>query len=293
VRVTIGLPYYGCQRTLARAIQSVFAQTYEDWELILVDDGSRDDSRGIARAVRDPRVRRIEDGRNRGLIHRLNEIASHARGEYLARMDGDDVMHPERIARQVAFLDAHSEVDVVGTAVFALDADERLTGVRGLVPRDEDEETILRDCPLAHPTVMGRTAWFRAHPYSPDFPRAEDHELWVRSWPDSVLARLAEPLLFYREVGTFKLASYLATQQSERRIIWQYGPARVGWARTLALLARTGAKSLLHRLASGLGAADRLVGRRSDPLTEALRSTGQAALERVRATVVPGLAGAA
>src|SRR3954468_15780628 len=104
-RVTIGLPFVNSGETLPNAIRSVFAQTYDDWELILCDDGSTDISLEIARSVRDARVRVLSDGKNVGLPCRLNQIAAVARGEMLARMDADDLMHPNRIAAQVALLD--------------------------------------------------------------------------------------------------------------------------------------------------------------------------------------------
>src|SRR5215207_5701854 len=121
-RVTIGLPFYNAANTLASAVRSVFAQTYHDWELILVNDGSSDRSLEIADAVKDPRIRVMSDGRNKGLAARLNEITSSACGRYIARMDADDLMHPDRLARQVALLQTRPRVDVVGTATYATDA---------------------------------------------------------------------------------------------------------------------------------------------------------------------------
>ena len=116
MRVTIGIPFYNAKHTLADAIRSVFAQTFQDWELILADDGSTDGSAEIARMVDDPRVTVISDGMNRGLPYRLNKITELARADYIARMDADDLMHPERLTLQVQYLDANPAVDVVSTA---------------------------------------------------------------------------------------------------------------------------------------------------------------------------------
>ena len=102
--VTIGLPFYNDRLTLELAIKSIFAQTYKNWELILVDDGSTDGSLNIAKKITDKRVRIISDEKNKGLIFRLNQIASLAKGKYLARMDADDLMQPTRIEKQVEFL---------------------------------------------------------------------------------------------------------------------------------------------------------------------------------------------
>src|SRR5438309_10301144 len=91
VSVSIGIPFLNARRFLADAVRSVFAQTCDDWELLLVDDGSTDGSLDVVRSIDDPRVRVISDGTNRGLCARLNQIASLARGKYLARMDADDL----------------------------------------------------------------------------------------------------------------------------------------------------------------------------------------------------------
>src|SRR5688572_8039312 len=108
--VTVGIPFLNGKRTLVDAVRSVFAQTFTDWELILMDDGSTDGSADLVRGIDDPRVRLVSDGVNRGLCDRLNQIASLAQGRYLARMDADDLMHAQRLERQVAYLNRHADV---------------------------------------------------------------------------------------------------------------------------------------------------------------------------------------
>src|SRR5512140_3729418 len=118
--VTIGLPIYNAGALLRDTLRSVFAQTLTDWELLAFDDGSTDGSGEVLRGLRDPRVRVLSEPENRGLAARLNFIHANARGRYIARMDADDLMHPERLARQVEFLAARSDVDVVGCALVSL-----------------------------------------------------------------------------------------------------------------------------------------------------------------------------
>src|SRR4051794_20441310 len=105
-RVTIGIPFHDEERFLEQAITSVLRQSFADFELLLIDDGSTDRSLEIARSFDDPRIEVTADGRRRFLAARLNEITRRARGELIARMDGDDVAHPERLSRQLALLDA-------------------------------------------------------------------------------------------------------------------------------------------------------------------------------------------
>src|SRR5438874_1140893 len=116
-RLTIGLPVYNARLFLEDTLRSIFAQTFTDWELIAVDDGSTDGSGALLERLRDHRVRVFIEKGNRGLAARLNFIHENARGTYIARMDADDMMHPERMARQLAFLDQHPEVDVVGCSL--------------------------------------------------------------------------------------------------------------------------------------------------------------------------------
>ena len=98
--LTIGIPFFNAEATLLDAVRSVFAQTHQDWELLLVDDGSTDRSLELARSIDDPRVRVYSDGRNKRLAARLNEISRLARFDHVARMDADDVCLPERLARR-------------------------------------------------------------------------------------------------------------------------------------------------------------------------------------------------
>jgi glycosyltransferase involved in cell wall biosynthesis len=287
VPISIGIPFLNARRTLADAVRSVLAQTHEDWELLLVDDGSTDGSVEIARAIRDPRVRLLSDGVNRGLPDRLNQIAAEARGRYLARMDADDLMHPRRLERQLRFLEDHPEVDVVDTATVTIDEDNRPLGLRGDRPLDCDPRAVLKSGLLLHPTVTGRTAWFRDNPYDRDFVRAEDHELWARTCRRTTFGRLQEPLFFYREGPSGNLRNYLRTQQTVRKILRVYGPAALGRAGTALLLARSHLKSWTWRAYTRLGRQGRLIRARTRPLSAAELAAARDALDVVLQTPLP------
>ena len=106
--VTIGLPFYNAEKYLALAIESVLQQTYTNWELLLLDDGSTDNSLSIAQsyAQKDSRIKVISDGKNKNLATRLNELPSLAQGLYLARMDADDIMHSARIVKTIISIES-------------------------------------------------------------------------------------------------------------------------------------------------------------------------------------------
>jgi glycosyltransferase involved in cell wall biosynthesis len=289
VSVTIGIPFLNARRSLAAAVRSVFAQTHPDWELLLVDDGSSDGSIDVVRRLDDPRVRLVRDGSHRGLCARLNQIAAMARGAYLARMDADDVMHPERIERQLALLRADPGVDLVDTATFTVDDDLTPLGVRGDRPLDCRPEAVLRDGLLIHPTVTGRTEWFRRNPYDPAFVRAEDRELWIRTRATTRFARLAEPLFFYREGPAGNLGNYLRTERTVRAILRRYGPPLVGTRRTRLLVMRSRLKSMAYRVGTGLGLQGRLIRGRNRRLEPAEMREASRILAAIQRTRVPGL----
>lgn len=287
--VTIGIPFLNARRTLADAVRSVFAQTHGDWELLLVDDGSTDGSNDVVRGVDDPRVRLTVDGRRLGLCARLNQIAAAARGAYLARMDADDLMHPERIARQLEHLRANPDVDLVDTATFTVDDDLTPLGIRGERPLDPRPEAVLRDGLLIHPTITGRTEWFRRNPYDGRFVRAEDRELWVRTCATTAFARLREPLFFYREAPAGNLVNYLRTERTVRDVLRRYGPRLVGAARTRRLLLRSRLKSVAYLLGTRLGVQGRLIRRRNRALAPAEAQEARRVLTEIWQTLVPGL----
>jgi glycosyltransferase involved in cell wall biosynthesis len=214
-RVSVLLPCRNGSRTLALALRSMLAQTLTDFELLLLDDGSTDESVAIARNFNDDRIRVLSDGVGRGLSWRLNQGVSCARGTYVARMDADDVSFPPRLERQAAWLDAHPGVDLVGcrALVFRDSGD-----IVGLLPFAPDHAALCarpwRNIPLPHPTWMGRRQWFETLAYRlPEVRRAEDQELLLRASADSRYACLSDVLLGYRQ-GPFQLRRTLVARRS-------------------------------------------------------------------------------
>ncbi|HZZ78542.1 MAG TPA: glycosyltransferase family 2 protein [Gemmataceae bacterium] len=287
--VTIGIPFLNARRYLADAVRSVFAQTFADWELILIDDGSTDGSLDIIRNISDPRVHVVSDGTNRGLCARLNQMVSLAQGTYFARMDADDLMHPERIERQVAFLQANPQVDVVDTATYTVDHDLTPLGIRGDVPLDVRPQCVLRRGLLIHPTAMGHTSWFRANPYDAAYVRAEDRELWVRTCQATTFGRLCEPLFFYREGLGGNLNNYLRTEATVREILRVYGMPLLGSWGTHVLVLQSWLKTLAYRAGTSLGLQGMLIRGRNRTLDAASTHRARAIVADIVRIPVPGL----
>ena len=204
--VSILLPCFEAERFLAGALDSLLAQTYDELEILALDDGSRDGTRGIldAYANRDERIRVLENEANRGLIPTLNRGVAAAGGELIARMDADDLAAPERIERQVELLRRRPEVGVVGTGVETVESET----LRPVGPRPVRCTTpggarfaALFTVPVAHPTILARAATMREHPYgiSPDSLHTEDYELFARMLEAGVgFANLEQPLMRVR-----------------------------------------------------------------------------------------------
>lgn len=202
--VSVIMPVYNGAAYLREAIDSILAQTFRDFELIVVDDASRDGSLDIAGAVGDPRIRVLRQERNTGVAASLNRGISEARGRYLARMDADDAARPERLERQVAFLDANPGCGIVGTWTEIWNGDGR-TDRAHRHPTDNltlQFESIF-DTQFVHSSVMFRKAVIeRCGPYPETgfSPYPEDFALWSKASRAFGLANLPEQLLVYREV---------------------------------------------------------------------------------------------
>lgn len=183
---------------LAEALASIRGQLFRDWELVVVDDGSTDDTAAVLTAAGGEERMRVFRQEPSGLVPALNRAVAESRGSLLARMDADDRAHPERLGRQVAFLAANPGVGVLGTAV------RRIGTGRGIWQRPAGDAALraalLFEAPFAHPTVMmRREVWEKsAGGYRPEFRAAEDIDLWERVAPHTEFANLPEPLLDYR-----------------------------------------------------------------------------------------------
>ena len=214
--VTIGIPTYNVGRFIALSIKSVLAQTYTNFELIITDDGSTDNTVDEISKFNDPRIKLIVDGKNHGISYRLNQQIDMARGEYFVRMDGDDIMFPKRVEKQVKYLQEHPDVDVVGSGAVIIDDDHKIIGVRQGKITALKPEDVINKTPFIHPTVCGRIEFFRKYHYDEQLCGVEDKDLWCRGVQNCKYAILQVPLLFYRDPLKFKLKTYLSRKKKGR-----------------------------------------------------------------------------
>lgn len=271
--VSVLLPCRNGSKTLRLALQSVLSQTFTNFELLLLNDGSTDNSVDIARSLGDARIRILGDGTARGLPMRLNEGIAAARGLYIARMDADDVCFAQRFERQVCFLDAHPEIDLLGCrAVVFRNSGE----VVGLLPFASDHATLCarpwRNIPMAHPTWMGRRSWFEAHPYRiPEVRRAEDQELLLRSYTGSRYACLEEVLLGYRQ-GPFQFQRTLVARHSLLAAQLGLFSQRREWGNATRAIATSAIKVIVDSLSALPGGETLFFHRMSAPVPSEIKN---------------------
>lgn len=215
-KISVLMAVYNGAVYLREAIDSVLAQTYRDFEFVIVDDGSSDESVRIVRSYADPRIKLHVSARNMGQTTALNVGLRLCAGEYVARMDGDDICRPDRFARQVSALDADPQLGIVGSAVWIVDGRGRTLDFS---PQPESDATIrfvsLTRNPFHHPTVMIRRRVLTENRLEFDerFQANQDFELWTRLLPVTRAANLSQALLSYRVHGSNISVKRLAEQQ--------------------------------------------------------------------------------
>lgn len=216
--ISVAMSVYNGQRFLAEAIESVLAQSFTDFEFLILDDGSTDGTRAIIEryAAQDFRIRPIIR-ENRGLIASLNQLVGESRATLVARMDADDICRPERFAKQIAYLAANPDCGVVGS--WTEDIDEfgdryRLEGLDHPETHEEFLQAIENSEPLlCHPAVIFRRDIVQSvGGYHAAFRHCEDMDLWLRLASKTRIANMPERLLRYRHYGE-QVSSRYATEQ--------------------------------------------------------------------------------
>lgn len=205
-KISVIMGIHNGQRFIYEALDSVLNQTFEDFELIICDDGSTDDTPAILReyARRDKRVCILRNETNIGLAASLNRCIEAASGEYLARMDADDRCLPQRFAVQAAYLDSHPEIAVVGSGAYFMDDNSEIFGQRTCSEvRHIQLSDAVKAAQLIHPSVMMRTDAVRSvngYTVNELTTRAEDYDLWCKLCERNCrLVQLPQKLLCYRE----------------------------------------------------------------------------------------------
>lgn len=268
-RVTIGIPCYNCAPYLPGLLSSLDRQKFQSWEAIAIDDASTDGTADILRSLRHPRIRVVLGEENLGLGARLNQISELAQTDFVARTDADDLMHPDRLARQIECFEEDPTLDVCATGTYTIDNRNRLLGVRRVPPLATTPIEVMRRNGPSHPTVTARTSWFRRFPYRPHPKRGEDLDLWIRSVVASRILQLDDPLHFIREDPEFDRGKYRRSMRDHRILFRRHrlmaGNPLAYWS----LLLRSYGKETVYTALSTVGLAGKLAAFRNTPIPSA------------------------
>ena len=278
--ISIGIPIYNAEAYLEDAIKSVLAQTYELWELILIDDGSTDGSLTIARRFEkaDNRIKVISDGKNKKLPTRLNQLIDESQYDYIARMDADDLIHPDRLTIQMAFLANNIDCDLVSTGVVSIDNHNKVYGCRHVDHIYTKFDEIAPAYPIVHASVLARKSWYERNRYDENYPRSEDYDLWCRAIAnrDLRLAVLPDLLYYYREEGNLSLAKIIRSYKDSFKTYREYkGRSGLG---SLKLTV----KITTVRLLDSMGLLQRIANKRNKSMmSNALKTRHQAVVDSI------------
>jgi hypothetical protein len=196
--ITVLMTIYNGRAYLGEAVSSILAQTCQDFELLIINDGSTDDSLALLKTYDDPRIRLIDQQPNRGIRATLNRGLHEARGRYLAIMDQDDISAPSRLEKLLACMETRPELALCGSAIETFGDHPVEPWVRFFEP-DDLKIALLFENPVCHPSMMLRRSVLETYGLEyPEVPYAEEYSLWVTLSRISSLANLSEPLLRYR-----------------------------------------------------------------------------------------------
>lgn len=206
-RVSVIMPVYNVQAYVAKSIASILDQTFADFEFLIVDDGSTDNTPEIVRTFTDKRIRFFQKP-HMGYVYHLNYGLAEARGEFIARQDGDDWSHPERFEKQVAFLESQPEYALVSSDMRLVDEQENSLGLLEY-PTEPNYDMLIKRCCISHPVSMWRREVHeRIGGYDEQFNKncCEDYDLWLRMADYYRFYVLGEPLYMKREHAQSSIA---------------------------------------------------------------------------------------
>lgn len=214
-KVTVLMPVYNGETYIGEAIDSILGQSFTDFELLIVNDGSTDSSREIVMSYPDPRVRVVDNGRNYGQGITRNRGVDLARGEYIALMDCDDVSLVYRLEKQVSFMDTHPEVGVCGSFMIMRWSGGGVSLQCYAAAHDEIKCKMFLNSEIANPTSMIRRSVLlkNALHYREDYVVAQDYDLWARMLNITRFANLQLPLVIYRAHESSMSAMHFALQR--------------------------------------------------------------------------------
>ncbi len=238
---------YNSEKYLEKAIESILNQTYTNFEFLIIDDGSTGSISDILHKYGDPRIRLVKNENNLGLTKSLNKGLALANGEYIARMDADDISLPKRFEKQVSFLIKNPDIALVGTSNYIIDSQGTEIGSR-IVPASVDFNDLLKENPFNHGSIMvKKSVLISMGGYNEFFRYAQDYELWLRIAKLYPVRNLIEPL-YKQRVHTENIGHV----NTEEAVLYRIFAVKLNnenaEKKTIDLIKNNGIKSLIPNL---------------------------------------------
>ena len=229
-RVTVLMPVYNNANYLQQAIDSILSQTFDDFEFIIIDDASTDETSEIIKNNSDSRINYFQNKRNLGVALTLNRGLELAKGEYIARFDGDDISYPTRLERQVDYMERHSDTGVVGSWYKLIWTKHRQVTIHQPWGSSSVKATLCFRNPVCHSAAMIRKSVLEEHNlrYNNEFNRSEDYDLWIRISEFAELDNLPEVLLKVRVRGDSVISSYPEQTKQQTYFLLQKELYKIG-----------------------------------------------------------------
>jgi glycosyltransferase involved in cell wall biosynthesis len=279
--VSVLMPLFNSADTLPLALASLHAQTYQNWECVIVDDGSTDNLPAVVESVHDARIHFHRLDRNRGRGYARQKALEHAQGRYITFLDGDDWVYPTKFREQVDLLTSQSDIAIVSTGMAISNRSGELTGIRTCVAKTITKTILRRPAmpPVPFAPSMMKADLARQTGFDGSFPTCEDVDFLLRALLGKQYAVLPAPLYVYREQGVTTLAKVApALTYSCRMFMKQF--KRFPGSCSIEIVKARG-KQVVYHAASALGFWEQLVALRSRAPSEAEREEYKDALHTV------------
>jgi glycosyltransferase involved in cell wall biosynthesis len=224
--ISVIMSVYNAEKYLDKAIESILTQTYDDFEFVIIDDKSTDNSADIisSYADQDNRIRYFKNKNNRGLTYSLNKALKLAKGKYIARMDADDISVPEKLEIQYDFLQKNKEISFVGTSAYNIDENGEIISERNVpLEYEEIKRSIKLVNPVIHPSVMFyKKDILVIGGYNEKYKKVQDYDLWFRAIANGLkIKNLSDRLLYYRVNDQYFERKSLEYRINDLKIRWQ------------------------------------------------------------------------
>jgi len=213
--ISVVMPVYNGKKYLNEAIDSILNQSYTDFEFIILNDGSTDQTEDIILSYDDPRIVYVKNEENLQIVKTLNKGIALAKGKYIARMDADDISFPDRFEKQITFLNKNPHIDILGTWFETFGKKKYIQKL----PTDHEQikSALLLYTPLAHPTVFIKSEVIKKYHYPENYPKSEDCALWIQLINRVYFSNIPEVLLLYR-LHNNQTSSSLAVEQLDSSV---------------------------------------------------------------------------